>query len=225
MILTNLTQKDYTIGDGNFQLMLPINIEYRIPEDDSVRLLSQIVEEMDLTELYKTYSRIRKNQATPRQMLKVILFAYMSNQYSTREIEKRCRKDIDFMYLLEGAPAPDYSTIARFRSLHFAPVAEKIMSQMTDFLANNGELSLENLFIDGTKIEAAANKYTFVWKKSVTKNAKKLSDKLPAFILQTEQSFGIKVLNRSEIKIHDLKRLRRKLKMVQKEERITFVTV
>ncbi len=58
------------------------------------------------------------------------------------------------MYLLESASAPVYSTIARFRSLHFTPVAEELLSQMTDFLAHNGELSLENLFIDGTKIEA-----------------------------------------------------------------------
>jgi transposase len=129
---------------------------------------------MDLTELYQTYFRIRKNQATPTQMLKVKLYAYMNHYYSSRKIETACRRDINFMYLLEDAPAPDYSTIARFRSLHFAPVAEKVITQMTDFLAQNGELSLENLFIDGTKIEAASNKYSFVWKKSVTKNQQKL---------------------------------------------------
>jgi transposase len=161
MELINLTQKDYSIRSSFYQLKLPINIEYKIPEDDSVRLLGQVIEEMDLKELYQTYSRIRKNQATPRQMLKVMLYAYMNNYYSSRKIETSCKRDINFMYLLEGAPAPDYSTIARFRSLHFAPVSEKIMAQMTDFLAENKELSLENLFIDGTKLEAVANKQKF----------------------------------------------------------------
>jgi len=219
----NITQKDYTIYGGNYQLKLPLNIEYIIPKDDSVRLLSQIVEEMDLSELYQTYFRIRKNQATPKQMLKIMLYAYMNHSYSSRKIETSCRRDINFMYLLEGAPVPNYSTIARFRSLHFAPNAEKIIAEMTDFLAENGELSLENLFIDGTKIEAAANKYSFVWKKSVTKNQQKLLDKIPAFILKAEENFGIKLLYKNEVKIYHLKKLRKRLKKMQKEENIVFV--
>jgi Transposase and inactivated derivatives len=223
MQTSNLTQKDYTTRGNLYQLKLPLNIEYIIPKDDSVRLLSQVVEEMDLTELYQTYFRIRKNQATPRQMLKVMLYAYMNHYYSSRKIETACRRDINFMYLLEDAPAPDYSTMARFRSLHFAPVSEKIMVQMTEFLAQNGELSLENLFIDGTKIEAAANKYSFVWKKSVTKNQQKLLDKIPAFILKAEKDFGIKILYKDIVKIHDIKKLRKKLKKIQKEENIIFV--
>lgn len=223
MQIQNLTQKDYTILGGFYQLKLPLNIEYIIPKDDSVRLLSQVVEEMDLTELYKTYSRIRKKRATPRQMLKVMLYAYMDHIYSSHKIENSCRRDINFMYLLDGAPAPDYSTIARFRSLHFAPVAEKIMAEMTNFLAGNKEISLENLFVDGTKIEAAANKYTFVWKKAVTKNQKKLMDKIPDFILQAENDFGIKILYKNEVKIYHLKKLRKKLKKIQKEENIAFV--
>ncbi len=71
MPIKNLTHKNYTTRGDFYQLKLPLNIEYMIPCDDSVRLLGQIVEEMDLSELYKTYSRIRKKQATPTQMLKV----------------------------------------------------------------------------------------------------------------------------------------------------------
>ena len=223
MKINNFTHRNYTIHDSFYQLKLPINTEYMIPKDDSVRLLSQVVEEMDLRELYQTYFRIRKNQPTPRQMLKIMLYAYMNHYYASRKIESACKRDINFMYLLESASAPVYSTIARFRSLHFAPVSQEILAQMTDFLADNGELSLENLFIDGTKIEAAANKYTFVWKKSVTKNQKKLMDKIPTFILQAEKDFGIKILYKSEIKIYHLNKLRKKLKKIQKEEHIVFV--
>lgn len=173
---------------------------------------------MDLTELYQTYFRIRKDQATPKQMLKIMLCAYMNHYFSSRKIETVCRRDINFMYILEGAPAPDYSTVARFRSLHFAPVTENIMTQMTEFLAQNEKLSLENLFIDGTKIEAASNKYSFVWKKSVTKNQKKLLDKIPAFILKVEKDFGIKVLYKNIVKICHLKGLCKILKKTQKKE-------
>ena len=173
----NLTQKNYTTFNNVYQLKLPLNIEYIIPTNDSVRLLGQIVEEMDLKDIYLSYSRFRNSQATPKQMLKILLYAYMNGYYSSRNIESACKRDINFMYLLEGAHAPDHATIARFRSLHFAPFAKNILAQMTHILADNAEISFQNIFIDGTKLEAAANKYTFVWKKAVTKNQQKLMHK------------------------------------------------
>ncbi|WXR62544.1 transposase [Peptostreptococcaceae bacterium AGR-M142] len=116
--------KDYTLNRGSYQLKLPLNIEYLIPTNDSVRLLSQFVEEMDLSDLYSTYSRLRENKATPRQMLKIVLYSYMNRCYSSREMESSCKRDVNFMYLLEGASPPDHSTFARFRSIHFAPCSE-----------------------------------------------------------------------------------------------------
>ena len=68
-------------------------------------------------------------------------------------------RDINFMYLLEDIPAPDYAAIARFRSLHFVPCAKIILARLNQLLADNGELSLRHIFIDGTKIEASANRY------------------------------------------------------------------
>ncbi len=79
-------------------------------------LLSQYVEEMDLTDLYSTYERIRENQVTPRQLLKILLYGYMNREYSSRAIETRCKRDINFMYLLEDNPAPDHSTIVRYNT-------------------------------------------------------------------------------------------------------------
>ena len=220
----NLTQKDYTISGQNYQLKLPLNTEYMIPKDDSVRLLSQIIEELDLKELYQTYSRIRENTVTPRQMLKIVLYAYMNHTYSSRKVESACGRDINFMYLLEGAHKPDHSCVARFRSCHFAPVAKTIMSRLTLLLADCGEISFENLFIDGTKIESAANKYTFVWKKAVDKNMKKMIDKIPGFVQKAEDDFGIHLIYDGTIQLHHLKKLRKKLKKVQKEEEIVFVS-
>jgi transposase len=130
----NLTQKDYTICGQGYQLKLPLNTEYMIPKDDPVRLLSQIIEELNLEELDQTYSRIRENCATPRQMLKILLYAYMNRIYSSRGMESACRRDINFMYLLEGIKAPDHSSIARFRSCHFAPVSKTIMLFSLDIL-------------------------------------------------------------------------------------------
>ena len=72
------------------------------------------------------------------------------------------KRDVNYMHLLEGKPAPDHATIARFRSLHFAPCAKVLLTQCTQLLYELGEISGENIFIDGTKMEANANKYTFV---------------------------------------------------------------
>ncbi|MBU5455017.1 transposase, partial [Caproiciproducens sp. MSJ-32] len=223
MLKHNILQKNYTLNQRYFQLKLPINIDCMIPENDSVRLLSQFVEEMDLEDLYSTYSRVRENQATPRQMLKIVLYSYMNHIYSSRSMETACHRDINFMYLLENSPKPDHSTFARFRSLHFAPCAERILAEMTKFLFAIGEISGDAVFIDGTKIEACANKYTFVWKKAVTKNLEKLLIKLADLVAECEELYGIKLVYQNKVKMKHVKKLRKKLYALKHEEKIEFV--
>ena len=113
-----ILQKDYTLSSLYYQIKLPLNLEILIPADDPVRLLSAFVEGMELSDLYKTYGKIKKNQASPRQLFKIIIYTSMNRIYSSRDIETACHRDINFMYLLEGKPVPDHATIARFISLH-----------------------------------------------------------------------------------------------------------
>ena len=105
-----------------------------IPADDPVRLLSAFVEGMDLSELYATYDRIRKNQATPRQMLKIMIYASMNHLFSSRDIETACKRDINYMFLLDGMPAPDHATIARFISLHLSACSKELLANVTSML-------------------------------------------------------------------------------------------
>ena len=186
-------------------------MEIMIPADDPVRLLSAFVEGMDLSELYATYDRVRKNQASPRQMLKIMIYAAMNRLFSSREIETACRRDINFMYLLEGMPAPDHATIARFVSLHLSACSKDILTEVTSQLYDLGEISGKTVFIDGTKIESRANKYTFVWKKSVTKHQARLFGKILSFIEECETLYGIRIRYGGKATLHTLKRLRRKL--------------
>ena len=223
MRLNKILQGDYTISSLYHQIKLPLDIEISIPSDDPVRLLSAFVEGMDLSDLYATYDRIRKNQATPRQMLKISIYAAMNRIYSSRDIESSCKRDINFMYLLDGAPAPDHSTIARFVSLHLSRCSKKIMSEVGTILLDLGEISGENIFIDGTKIESTANKYSFVWKKAVSKNLQKLTEKLCTFCAECEELYGFKLVYDDEITFHTLKRLKKKLREIKKEENIKFV--
>ena len=215
--------KNFTVNQRFYQLKLPLEIDCIIPDNDSVRLLSQFVEEMNLEDLYSTYSRIREKQATPRQMLKIVLYSYMNRSFSSRAMQTSCQRDIKFMYLLENSPVPDHATFARFRSIHFAPCAEKIMAEMSDFLYDIGEISGKAIFIDGTKIEACANKYTFVWKKAVTKNQAKLLIKLAEFVSECEEIYGIKLVYQNHVKIKHVNNLRKKLYALKQEEKIEFV--
>lgn len=150
-----------------------------IPADDSVRLLDEIVEEMDLNPLIRAYKRTGRRPAnTPVTMMKIMLYASMEGIYSSRSMASACVRDINFIWLLNGEPAPSYHTIARFRSERLAECMEELFYQFVRRLHDMGEIKYEHLFVDGTKIEANANKYSFVWKKSVTKYEKRLDEKL-----------------------------------------------
>ena len=89
-MLNNLPH-NYTTLSANYQLKLPLDLDLSIPADDPVRLLSAFLEGMDLSDLYSTYDRIRKNQASPRQLLKIVVYAAMNGIYSSRDIERSCR--------------------------------------------------------------------------------------------------------------------------------------
>lgn len=214
-------QKNYSLNQSGYQLKLPLNIETIIPEDDSVRLLSQFVEAMDLTDLYSACERI--NSVSPRTLLKIVLYSYMNGDYSSRSMELNCKRDINFMFLLEGAPAPDHATFARFRSIHFAPCSKRILAEMSNALFDLGEISGETIFIDGTKIESNANKYTFVWKKSVTKNQAKLLIKLADFAAECEQLYDLKIVYGDEVKMKHIKKLHKKLYALKQSENAVFV--
>ena len=208
MISNLLHHKYYTEFGDSYQLVLPLSLEGLIPEDESVRLLSHELEELNYTLLYQAYSAKGRNPAVePKTMFKILTYAYSQNIYSSRKIETACRRDINFMWLLAGQKAPDHSTIARFRTEFLADACEDLFYQMVSRLADMDELSKETVFIDGTKPEACANKYTFVWKKSVSKWEEKMYAKMEAALLllnlEYMQSFGILRENR----VSDLRRI------------------
>lgn len=223
MLIQNNLPKNYTSFQSGYQLKLPLNLECIISEDDSVRLLSQFVEDMNLTDLYSTYERVRENSVSPRTLLKIVLYSYMNGDYSSRSMELNCKRDINFMYLLEGANAPDHATFARFRSIHFAPCSKRIFAIMSNLLYDIGEISGETIFIDGTKIEANANKYTFVWKKAVSKNQAKLLLKLVDLLAECEQIYDIKIVYGNTVKMKHVKKLRKKLYALKESENLVFV--
>ena len=200
--------KNYTEFGEPYQLVLPLNLEGLVPDDDSVRLLSHELEDLDYRLLYQAYSAKGRNPAVdPKTMFKILTYAYSQNIYSSRKIETACKRDINFMWLLAGQKAPDHSTIARFRTGFLADACENLFFQMVKRLEDSGELSKETVFIDGTKLEACANKYTFVWKKSVGKWEENMFLKIQETIqfLNKEYLQGFSVT--SETKTQDLQKI------------------
>ena len=200
--------KNYTEFGEPYQLVLPLNLEGLVPDDDSVRLLSHELEDLDYTKLYQAYSAKGRNPAVdPKTMFKILTYAYSQTIYSSRKIETACRRDINFMWLLAGAKAPDHSTIARFRIGFLAEACEDLFYQMVRRLASAGELSQETVFIDGTKLEACANKYTFVWKKSVGKREEKMFRRIQDAVQLLNQDYIQSFTVQLETRTQDLQKI------------------
>jgi len=184
---------DYGTGKRNAQLKIDeLFAEKVIPADDSVRLLDEIVEGMELSGLMRAYKRTGRKPAThPVTLLKILLYAMMERIYSSRMIASSCQRDINFIWLLNGAKAPNHSEIARFRSKRLSECGEELFYQMVEKLYERDEIKYEHLFVDGTKIEANANKYTFVWRKSTTKYETRLLAKLGLLLPELSSKHGV----------------------------------
>lgn len=173
------------------QLFLPINLERIIEPDASVRVLDEICSELDYTNLNKAYGRkVPKGSATPAVMFEILVYGYMTGNYSSRKIEKCCKENINFMWLLDGLAAPDHNKISRFRQENMQKAIEELFSQLVNKLRELEEIECKNLFVDGTKIEANANRYSFVWLKTVLKNLEKLDIKILALLDELNERYN-----------------------------------
>ena len=114
----------------------------------------------------------------PRMLLKVLFFAYLNNVYSCRKIARLLQENILYMWL-SGKSTPDFRTINDFRSKRLKGCIHSLFIQIVLMLVELGYISLEKQYIDGTKMESAANRYTFVWRKSVEKYKERLEKKIP----------------------------------------------
>ena len=169
------TQDQFKVSERNGQLVFALNSEKIIPENAPVRLASAMLEELDYEKLYGAYSPLgRKSAADPRVLFKVLVFGYMCGIYSSRKLEEACRYRIDFMWLLEDGKAPDHSTLARFRTGRCSGIIEDLFYQFVRKLEEMGEVDHRTVFIDGTKLESCAGRYTFVWRGTAEKQLAKL---------------------------------------------------
>ncbi|MDY4526770.1 MAG: IS1182 family transposase [Parabacteroides sp.] len=179
-----MSTKLHTKNYNNNRLFLTVNPNEDIAENDPVRVVDAIVEGLDLKDFKKLYKEKGRCPYHPKMMLKIILYAYMNNIYSCRKIEKAVQRDIHYIWLA-AQERPDFVTINRFRN-RVKKEINNIFTQVVLVLADQGFITLDVEYIDGTKIESKANKYTFVWRKTVEKNRAKLQEKIHILLGQID---------------------------------------
>ena len=183
-VSNKITYKPYS---QNEQWLLPPSLDELVPENHFARIVSKTVDELRIEEvLAKNTKGGGASRYNPIMLLKVLIYCYMTGTYSSRMIAKQCRENVNVMWLT-GFQKPDFRTINKFRGEKLKDSIEEIFTSTVKLLNRKGYVSLEKYFVDGTKIESAANKYTFVWKKAVEKNEKKLDEKLKVFLKDVEE--------------------------------------
>ena len=171
-------------------LLLPPSLDELVPENHMVRVVDAVIDRLDISDILSTYRGGGNSAFNPKMMLKVLVFAYLSNVYSSRRIEELLKRDIYFMWLA-GMKRPDFRTINYYRGKRLKEGFDAVFTQVVRLLHEEGFVSLKVQYIDGTKIESVANKYTFVWRGSVEKYDARLKAKTEALLRQIEQNHAI----------------------------------
>lgn len=193
-----LTKKS-NINSTPRQLKLPLDLEKIIDFSDPVYTFGDVMDHIDLTIYFAEEGcKTGRPRCDAQKLLKVILFAFMEHGISSlRDIEKLCRNDIRYMYLLDDMKAPSFATFGNFIRNELTFSIEEIFNDINKYIFEQDHVDLNHTYIDGTKIEANANRYTWVWKKSCIKNRDKVFEKISLLI----DTMNSKVLHFQGIKI------------------------
>lgn len=138
------------------------------------RVVNDVINRVNIQPLLDAYHITGSTSYHLHMLLKVLVYGYVSNVYSSRKLEVACRENIKFMWL-SGMSSPDHNMINRFRGAHLKHALPSVFEEVVNLLAQEGLLSIEAVYTDGTKIERPnANKYPFVWKKAIQTNKEKM---------------------------------------------------
>lgn len=196
------------------QLVLPINLEVKLQDNDIAFVINDLVESIPDEAFHNFLQKTGRPSYHPRMMLKIILCAYSQSVFSGRKIEALLKDSIRMMWLAQGHE-PSYRTINRFRvDPDVKDILRELFVQFRSHLVKEKIIDNEAIFIDGTKIEANANKFTFVWKKSIKNFSDKLienSNKMYDELLEKEIIPAIERENSEELSVHEMEEIVEKL--------------
>lgn len=167
--------------------LLPPSLDDLVPSGHLVRTVNQIIDQMNIDKIFATYKGGGTSSYHPRMLLKVIVYGYTQKVYSSRRLAKAVREQIPFMWLA-GGNRPDFRTLNNFRSSRLKGHINDIFKTLIELLLDAGLVKLEDYFLDGTKIESRANRYSFVWKKSTANYEAKLQSKLRTLLKEIDRT-------------------------------------
>ena len=166
--------------------LLPPSLDELIDEHHLVRVVNQVIDQLDLKAVLARYPGGGTSSYHPRMLLKVLVYAYTQKIYSSRQIAKALRENILFMWL-SGGNQPDFRTLNDFRGSRMKGVIEAVFGEVLDYLVETGYVKLEHYFVDGTKIEADANKHKVVWAKRTQRYQARVREQIGDLVKQIEQ--------------------------------------
>ena len=208
------TMKQYITGEyyTPIQLKMPLEIERIIEITDPVYTFHEVISHIDLNKyLAEEERRTGRPKYDCIKLMKVILFAFMEHGYiSAREIHKLCKTDIRFLWLLDDTPAPSHMTIASFIRKHMNGIIRQLFKEINQYIFEKETVDINHLYIDGTKITANANRYSWVWKKSCLRNRDKTFVKITEILEEMNVALatqGVKLGIRDEYAIEYVEEL------------------
>jgi transposase len=166
--------KTYSPTQG---MLLPPSLEELIAKNHPVRVVNEVIESLNLELLEEAYKGGGTSSYHPKMLLKILVYGYVTNTYSSRKLEAAAKENIHFMWLA-GMQQPDHNTINTFRGRRLQDALKDIFTQVVEVLVEEGVLSLKDINVDGTKIEANANRYTFVWGNAIKTSKEKIKKQL-----------------------------------------------
>ena len=185
--MKNQNTKEYNTP---VQLKLPVDMARIIKISDPVYSFNEVMDHIDLN---KYFAEKDCKTGRPRyervKLLKIILFAFMEFGYcSVRFIQKLCETDIRFLWLLDEEEAPSHMTISNFIKNELALSIEDIFADINGYIFEKAHVDLDHAYIDGTKVEANAQKYTWVWKKSSIRSRNNVFSKLNEYLTEMNET-------------------------------------
>lgn len=158
-------------------MLLPPSLDSLVSLGHPARVVNDVIDRICIKSLLSAYKNDGCSSYHPQMLLKILVYGYVTNTYSSRKLEAACKENINYMWL-SAMNFPDHNTINRFRGVRLKEALRNIFDEVVQLLSTEGLLSIEEVYTDGTKIEANANKYTFVWKKAIATNKEKMKKQL-----------------------------------------------
>ncbi len=184
-----MAKVSFKSDNQNQGVLFPPHVIDLLPANSPAPLICEIVDQLDISPLMETYKGGGTSSYHPRMMLKIIFMGYLNNTFSCRKIANMVFVNVEYMWLA-GMQRPDFRTINNFRSKRLKDVINTLFIQVVLMLNDMGYLSLKESYIDGTKIESKANRYTFVWRKSVEKYKSNLERKILAILALIDEGIA-----------------------------------